>query len=202
MKFEIKNLSCERGGRYLFRNLNFFLSDGQLVLIQGQNGAGKSTLLKILAGLVTPQKGSVFSSESELNQHISYLGHKEGLKRALTPYENVKHLLSQNARSHFFSKIDTIFSMFDLQNVATIPCWHLSQGQRRKVVLAAIVLMRKKLWILDEPFTALDKQSESLVKKLFEQHLTQGGMIVMASHHQGEQEYIINQIIDLKAHRC
>lgn len=189
MKFEVKNLSCIRGEKYLFRNLSFYLSNGQLLLIQGHNGAGKSSLLKILAGLILPEKGCVYWDtkditrfSSEYHSHLCYLGHKDGLKKALTPYENIVNNILLGDSHYSPTHVQNMLTTFKLSNYNKTPCQELSAGERRKVALCAILLSNKSLWILDEPFNALDKFAVKIVKHCLMAHLAKGGGIIMVSH--------------------
>ncbi|MFI4938109.1 MAG: cytochrome c biogenesis heme-transporting ATPase CcmA [Candidatus Berkiellales bacterium] len=189
MKFEVKNLSCQRAGKYLFRRLNFDISPGQLIVIQGFNGAGKSSLLKILAGIMLPEKGKLLWNKMAIDdptspfyEHISYLGHKDGLRQALTPIENINsHFALANAKITPHEQHE-VLSALNLTAERDQPCEILSAGQRRKVMLAMVILKRKSLWILDEPFTAVDRTSCETLKRYFDQHLAHQGMIIMTSH--------------------
>lgn len=189
MKLEVKNLSCVRGNTYLFRNLNFNLAAGQLLWVQGQNGTGKSSLLKILAGLMLPEKGSVFWQGQTIDNLgamyyaiMSYLGHKDGLKRILTPNQNIKHHITLGQSEVTELEMDKMLELLGLRSHAQTPSQELSVGQRRKVALAALMLKQKPLWILDEPFTALDTQSVKIIKNRINHHLSQGAIVIMASH--------------------
>jgi heme exporter protein A len=189
MNFEVKNLAFSREHRYLFRKVNFSLSAGDLLHVQGFNGAGKSSLLKILIGLISPQKGHVFwhgkaihSDYSAFCEKVSYLGHKDGLKKTLTPIENVHHHLVLSGSACNQAMTNDLLQTLDLSRLRNTPCQRLSAGQRRKVALIPIILAKKPLWVLDEPFTALDNESINRLQALFFAHVAQGGMIIMASH--------------------
>jgi heme exporter protein A len=211
MILEVKNLSYTRSSsrdNYLFRKLNFKLSAGQLMVIQGNNGAGKSTLLKVVAGLIAPEKGGVYwkgdpiSKSTTYRSNMSYLSHKDGLRQALTLHENLILDIKLNTQAICNTQLTDVLNAFRLQECKQVFCQNLSAGQRRKLRLASIILKQSLLWILDEPFTFLDKQSSEVLRMYFRSHLTQGGMILMASHHTEEQES--HQIIDLssKASSC
>jgi len=189
MILNVKRLACYKGNKYLFRDLNFSVSPGQLLLIQGQNGSGKSSLLKILAGLSVPEKGKVYwgsdtiwKQRDKYCNQMSFLGHKEGMKRNLTPIENIRDLLIMAELPTHEEKMKQILAAVQLQAHAHYPCYQLSQGQRRKVALCALLVKQKPLWLLDEPFTALDKESIYHLQQRFIEHLRQNGMIVIASH--------------------
>jgi heme exporter protein A len=189
MTLVARNLSCFRGSQQLFRNLNVSLTQGELLLIQGQNGTGKSTLLQIMAGLLSPLKGQILWDEKIIakNSHyydcMSYLGHKDALKKDLTLDENIAMHLALAQVSTTSQKQDEILSALALSHQRTMLSQSLSAGQRRKTALATLMLKARKLWIMDEPFTALDTNSIKVVEDLLNTHLSQGGMIVMASHH-------------------
>lgn len=189
MKFEGKNLSCIRGDKTLFRKINFILSAGQSMFIHGHNGSGKTSLLKIIAGLVAPHKGMLYWNEFPIRQNtsdfrsvINYVGHKEGIRKALTPYENIRSHLALAGIACSKEKIAAVLDAFELQKAAYLPCEVLSRGQARKVMLAAMILKQKKLWVLDEPFSALDKNSCLTLAHYAAEHKKEGGMLIMTSH--------------------
>jgi len=193
MNYEAKNLSYRLGDSYLFRRINFKLSPGECLHIQGHNGAGKSTLLKILAGLAIAQKGTITWQQNNIHAKpeqyyaaMSYLGHKDGIKRALTPYENIMNCTTNENRCSV-AELHALLTTFQLVPLMHRFCYQLSAGQKRKVALASLILQKKPLWILDEPFTTLDLQSSHCFKQIMDQHLHQGGIIVLASHRVEEE---------------
>lgn len=205
MILSINNLSHSKGAKRLFHHLSFQLAPGERVLVQGANGAGKSTLLKIVAGLLTPDKGSItyqgYALHNETANYfneMSYLGHQNGLKKALTPFENVQAQLALANVSVTRTQIETLFEDLALTAHSHQLCETLSAGECRKVALACTLLKNKKLWILDEPFTSLDKASDLKLQGYCEQHLAKGGMIVFSCH-QGAHRYADAQIIPLSS---
>lgn len=186
MHFKVKRLACIKGNQYLFRNLNFSLSAGELVLVQGPNGSGKSSLLKILAGLASSEQGSV-----EHTSEIAYVGHKDGIKKGLSVIENIRLQLALGQQSSQINEIERVLETFRLHAQRDKLCAALSMGQRRKVALASLVLKQKPIWILDEPFTGLDNPSVEALCGYFNSHLSKSGMIVVASH----------AISEIKAHQ-
>ncbi|MCS5711401.1 cytochrome c biogenesis heme-transporting ATPase CcmA [Candidatus Berkiella aquae] len=203
MTLVIKNLSQSKGQSTLFRHLCFALEKGRQVLVQGANGAGKSTLLKIIAGLQSPDKGEItwqghplFSDKAQYFSHMSYLGHQNGLKRSLTPRENIEELLCLANANATCEKIERVFEDFALTEHANQRCETLSAGECRKVALAAVILKNKPLWLLDEPFNSLDKASYQRMQTSCQQHLASGGMIILSTH-QGSHHYDNSQIICL-----
>lgn len=183
MTLAIKNVSHTKGHKALFRHVSFTMDPGQRVLVQGANGAGKSTLLKIIAGLLSPDKGTI-----TYNGPKSYLGHQNGLKSVLTPLENIQELLMLANCRATSAQIDDVLSELGLLNRRHQLCGSLSAGECRKVALAAVILKKQTLWILDEPFNSLDKASYDKLQAYCQQHLSQGGMIIMSCH-QGSQHY-------------
>lgn len=200
MTVDIKNLSCKRGEHFIFRKLSFSISAGELLVIKGQNGSGKTSLLKMIAGLILPDKGTVswhhrnITESNDYCANMSFLGHKNGLKMALNPLENLANLLALGECKLSLPRVETVLRMLDLGAHCDKTCGQLSSGQQRKVALAAVILKQKPLWILDEPYTALDTQSIDSLNKLFMEHLANKGMIVMASHHpiKGCQHNVVN----------
>ena len=189
MKLVARNLSCTRGTRVLFRDLSFKLGSGELLWVQGQNGAGKSTLLKVLAGLCSPCSGDVVCDAP-----LSFLGHQLGLRRVLTIQENINYHLNLAGVSTNKHKEDFLKKL-QLNAYSDLPCSQLSAGQQRKVAFMIVALKQNPLWIVDEPFTALDKGSVGIVSKMMSAHLQEGGMIIMASHSEFEGNY--HQVVDL-----
>ena len=189
MKLEARNLSCVRGNKKLFRNLSFSLSAGELLWVQGQNGAGKSSFLKIVTGLLTPEKGGIFwqgcnviNQETEYKQAFGFLGHQHGLKKNLTIEENISYHLTLTGKPIRLNENPNLLGRFQLSDVRNYFPHQLSAGQQRKAALISLMLKEPTIWVLDEPFTALDMNSQLLLNTLMREHLFAGGMIVMASH--------------------
>ncbi len=189
MTIEAINISCMRSDNYLFRNLNFSVGAGELIRIDGQNGAGKSTLLKILTGLTSPDKGCVtwdkcsIAQSPHYNEQLAYLGHRDGINLNLTVMENITHQVQlAKAKINNAARQDLLEAL-SLSGKENKYCYQLSQGQRRKVAICAMFLKNKKIWILDEPFTSLDKSSIDVVKKSIQSHLAANGLVLMVSHH-------------------
>lgn len=175
----VNNISCVRQLTPIFANLSFTVSAGQALLIEGENGAGKSSLLRLLAGVATPASGHIVWEYSE---SFHYLGHQNGLKLDLTVRENIqlKYALTNN---NGFPLCHSIFQTLQLQSLLNKPVRLLSAGQKRRAALAMLWLHPKKVWILDEPLTALDTHSQHFFIDYLHEHLTNNGMAIISSHH-------------------
>lgn len=184
---EATELECERGGRKLFTGLSFKLGAGELLRIAGQNGSGKTSLLRILCGLLAPTLGEVRwkgSRIAELREDYSrdlvYLGHAPAVKDDLTPYENLDiacRLMGAEAHKEALGWALSAFS------VPELPVRKLSQGQRRRAALARLLLSESvRLWLLDEPFAALDAAAATYTEELVGRHLAAGGSVVYTTH--------------------
>ncbi len=185
----VVDLECIRGDNLLFSGLNFSLYEGQLMQVEGANGSGKTSLLRILAGLSRSSEGQVlWDGEDILKQRavyfaqVAYLGHTLGVKTDLSPLENLKIALA--LASIPFDEV-AVFRALELTGLAgkeDVPARSLSAGQKQRVALARLLVCPAKLWIMDEPFTALDVSGVSLVRDLLENHLQRGNMAVLTSH--------------------
>jgi heme exporter protein A len=184
---EAKDLECERGGRRLFAGLSFSLSGGELLRIAGPNGSGKTSLLRILCGLLTPTRGEVrwkgepvAKLREEFSRELVYLGHAPAVKDELTPLENLDiacRLAGLAATRDSLAEALAAFSVPDS------PVRKLSQGQRRRSALARLVLSPAvPLWLLDEPFAALDAAAASLLEGLIRGHVARGAAVVYTTH--------------------
>lgn len=180
-------LTCIREERILFDELSFTISPGDIVQIEGPNGAGKTSLLRIIAGLSRPYAGQVnYLDENitrcrdEYNEDLLYLGHLAGVKSELTAEEN----LNFNLRISGYSDFDTgdILSKVNLSGFEEALAGHLSAGQHRRTALARLWHTNCKVWILDEPFTAIDKKGVEELEQLFLEHANNGGCVIMTTH--------------------
>lgn len=187
---EVVDLACERGERLLFAHLSFALEVGALIQIEGRNGAGKTSLLRILCGLAQPSSGITHWRGDDIHRYrqkflseLLYLGHHHGVKGLLTPEENLKITCGLNAIIPQPSEIKQALNQVGLGNFYDYPCQNLSAGQKRRVALARLIIGQATLWILDEPFTSLDRFGVLLVEKLLIDHLASGGAAVITTHH-------------------
>lgn len=186
---EVQNLSCVRGDRRLFRGIAFSLEPGELLYLHGHNGSGKTTLLRTLCGLILPDEGEVLwhgenirGLREEFSKHLLYLGHKNGIKGDLTAQEN---LLISSILDGYPVDAGSAWNALErlgLDGHEDLPAKVLSQGQHRRVALARLLVNQASLWVLDEPFSALDKGAVSLLQAVIRAHLDQGGMVVLTTH--------------------
>ncbi|MDQ7091294.1 MAG: cytochrome c biogenesis heme-transporting ATPase CcmA [Methylococcales bacterium] len=187
---EVKNLYCERDERILFNKLHFKLGKGEILQVEGQNGSGKTTLLRILCGLSDAFEGDIFWQKEPLEEvrddyyrALLYVGHLTGVKAALTPEENLAWMIQLSAH---LNKL-TIYQALEkvgLFGFEEVPCHTLSAGQQRRVGLARLYLSSAPLWILDEPFTALDKKGVAEKEALIANHVNLGGSVILTTHHE------------------
>jgi heme exporter protein A len=180
------DLSCFRDDRHLFSSLDFSLIPGQVLLLEGENGSGKTSLLRIICGFREPDSGVVTWRGETIPQpnyyaEMAYVGHLDGIKKELTVLENLQVALAM-ARSNQLSIIQALAKV-KLTGYEDTLVHALSAGQKRRLSLARLLITQTLLWILDEPFTSLDKQGIALFESLMAEHCRKGGMIVMTSHH-------------------
>ena len=187
---ESRALACERDGRLLFERLDLQVSAGDMLQISGPNGSGKSSLLRLLAGLMQPSEGEVCIAgkalarqRAELAHNLMRLGHAAGIKGLLTAEENLAWLCALH-RPATLMQIRDALTAVGLRGFEDVPCHTLSAGQQRRVALARLFLNAPALWILDEPFTALDKQGVAQLERHLTQHCARGGMVILTTHHQ------------------
>lgn len=185
---ELINISCERAERTLFTGLSVQLDAGELIEVRGSNGAGKSTLLRIIAGLAQSYRGEIrwrgiqtSDSNALFSSQRLYLGHLPGIKPALLPMENLRWL------TELQTSFDEALGLEALQRLGVadfldLPCHQLSAGQQRRVALARLLSTQCNLWVLDEPFTALDQNGAELLENMLQQHLQAGGCAILSSH--------------------
>ncbi len=181
------DLTLFRGERCLFEGLSFALNPGELLLLEGRNGSGKTSLMRAIAGLLSLESGEVswdgepiLSRRQEFYEQLVWMTHRVGFKADLTLVENLRfeaHLRAQSS-----ADFDEVLERLDLSRLKRLPLRALSAGQQRRVALARMLLADAPLWLMDEPFTNLDREGRALVMQLAKQHLDRDGMCVMAAH--------------------
>lgn len=185
---ECKNLTCVREERVLFNNLNFALSPGEILHVEGPNGIGKTSLFRLLVGLSSPYSGDIYwqqqnimSDRESYYQKMLYLGHKSGVKPELTALENLQFFHRLYSPSVELDLWD-ILTLVGLVGYENVPTAQLSAGQQRRVALARMWFSDCPLWILDEPFTAIDKSGVKVIEALLIKHAQKGGMVILTTH--------------------
>ncbi|WP_082665431.1 cytochrome c biogenesis heme-transporting ATPase CcmA [Pseudoalteromonas sp. H105] len=184
----IKSVTCIKQERCLFEDLNFSLKSGQIMQLAGPNGAGKTSLLRIIAGFAAPDEGDVFWRENSITKNyddfareLLFIGHKTGVNAQLTAVENVRFWLQIQGYSNE-QELYPLLAKIGLVGLEDVPVRSLSAGQQRRVALLRLWLNDAKLWILDEPFTALDKAGVAFLQDRFVSHLENGGAILLTTH--------------------
>jgi len=201
---EATGLDCARGGRMLFRGLSLSLRGGERLRIMGANGSGKTSLLRILCGLLSPDAGEVRWQGSaisrlreEYSKQLLYLGHAAAVKDELTPAENLRITCTLAGMSVVENAVEVSLGRFGLSGMES-PVKKLSQGQKRRAALARLPLSESiPLWLLDEPYAALDAAATRLVEELIDGHVARGGAVVLTTHQ--DTRVGASQVIDLDA---
>ncbi|MHB8624373.1 MAG: cytochrome c biogenesis heme-transporting ATPase CcmA [Sulfuricaulis sp.] len=181
-------IECVRGDRPLFSHLSFRLKPGELLHVTGANGIGKTTLLRTLCGLTRASTGeirwngsTIRDLDDDYRSQIAYIGHSNGIQGELSPGENLHSIACLGENGHT-TLIDNTLIRLGLDSYRHFPAKILSQGQKRRLALARLMVQQKSLWILDEPFSALDVNSIALMTEILMEHLARGGLVVMTSH--------------------
>ena len=181
------SLSLLRGERCLFRELNFALSAGELMLVLGPNGSGKTSLLRSIAGLMELETGYISwqgvptaKDRQSYSAELLWMGHRVGFKGDLTLIENLRFEAGLHSAS--LAELDRVLDRLGLSNLSDLPLRSLSAGQQRRVALARMLISDGRLWLMDEPFTNLDADGQSLVIELIAEHLASNGLCVIAAH--------------------
>ena len=186
----LESVSCVRGGKSLFANLDLEIKPGSILRISGDNGSGKSSLLRILCGLLPPQAGKVVwgdqlihEDRDQFHSELIYLGHIPALKADFTALENLINLALLGGQVITAKEALQALSAAGLADQAHRVVRTLSQGQKQRIALARLRLPQPKpLWILDEPFNALDQKSNQLLQSLLVEHGKHGGIVALSSH--------------------
>jgi heme exporter protein A len=179
MQLTASGISCVRGGRTLYDELSFSLSSGELLLLTGPNGSGKTSLLRQVAGLLPLDAGVIAFEGFERTEETHFLGHAVAVKDALTVSENLSFWRELYGRA---GEPASALARLKLGPLADLPAGVLSAGQKRRLALARLVAIRRKLWLLDEPDTALDAEGRATLLEIIAEHRAGGGMVLMASH--------------------
>lgn len=185
----VHDLTCVRGTRPLFQGLAFSLGSGAWAHVRGGNGAGKTSLLRLLTGLAKPEAGEVrwngkplAEAGEEWRRDMLYMGHHSAVKEELTALENLRFAAELDGQALDEDGAMAALGRFGLAGREDLPVRVLSAGQRRRVLLARTLTRRARVWILDEPFTALDTKAVDMLAGIVQQHLAGGGSAVITSH--------------------
>ncbi|MEY4588469.1 MAG: cytochrome c biosis heme-transporting ATPase CcmA [Pseudomonadota bacterium] len=197
--------TCWRSDEALFEPVDFTLESGDIVQVVGPNGAGKTTLLRCLCGLYNDYRGDIIWMDAswrsqfyEFSQHLLYLGHNTGVKKSLTAAENLSWYLGVQEGSAALSRVEGALAEVGLESYVDTPCQELSAGQLRRVALARLYATERKLWVLDEPFTAIDIAGVAELEHHLQNHVAQGGTVLLTTH----QALAIRQVKSLTLVPC
>ncbi|MEJ8476412.1 heme ABC exporter ATP-binding protein CcmA [Roseibium algae] len=192
MKLIADNLTVDRGGRRVFAGLSFSLESGNALVVTGANGVGKSSLLRTLAGLVVQVEGKITldggQADLTVPEHTHYFGHQSAIKPALSVLENLSFWrdFTAPARAAPFAApaygLNDILELLGIGHTADLPAAYLSAGQTRRLALARLFVSPRPIWLMDEPTSALDTAAEAQLIGLMNDHLSDGGMIITATH--------------------
>ncbi|HBO37250.1 MAG TPA: heme ABC transporter ATP-binding protein CcmA [Pasteurellaceae bacterium] len=188
-QLQIKQLACQRGDNILFTGVTLNWQSGDFVQIEGHNGIGKTSLLRILVGLAQPLEGEVrWNSEAiskcreEYYHDLLYLGHQAGIKPELTVWENLQFYQKISHCRQGSEALWDVVEKIGLLGREDIVASQLSAGQQKRIALARLWLSNASLWVLDEPFTAIDKNGVQALTELFERQVKKGGIVILSSH--------------------
>jgi heme exporter protein A len=188
-EFVGQNLTCIRGERVVFQELDFSIDEGEVLYLQGPNGSGKSTLLRLMAGLMRPIGGALLWNGENIREEpetfrslLHYVGHQDAIKTALTVEENLSFWAEMSGTEPEKRNVRGALKTFSLTHLAALPARFLSAGQRKRLNLARICATSAPLWLLDEPSSSLDTASVSQLRGAIEAHQDKGGMVAVATH--------------------
>lgn len=187
-QLEVSGLECIRQDIILFQDISFKLQSGDLLQVDGLNGSGKSSLLRILAGLMQQNAGKISWQRKEIStcryeyqQELSYIGHLNGVKDALTALENLRVMVALAGSKPEFP-LSKALDQIELVGMESIPLSRMSAGQKRRVALARLFITKAAIWLLDEPFTSLDASGKLVIERLIAEHCACGGIIIFSTH--------------------
>ncbi|MEY3543057.1 MAG: hypothetical protein RLZZ140_273 [Pseudomonadota bacterium] len=185
----VVNLSCSKGERILFSGVQTELKPGEILHVRGENGVGKTSLLRMVVGLSTPAAGDILWNDVPISrcresylENLLFLGHHSALKADLTATENLRFSSSIDGMALTEGAVTAVLGQFGLKGREQFPIEWLSAGQKRRVLLARLSLRSAKLWVLDEPFNALDINATEFLLQMIADHLAADGMVLMTSH--------------------
>lgn len=178
------NLACRRGGRDVFAGIDFSVAAGEILAISGRNGAGKSSLLRMIVGLLRIAEGRISleggDPESTIGEQAHYVGHQDALKSSLSVAENLRFWAGFLGNGS--ADVDEPLAAVGLDALLDLPAAYLSAGQRRRLSIARLLAVRRPIWLLDEPMSALDSAAQRRLTEIMHAHLSGGGIILVATH--------------------
>ena len=198
----VQGLSYAYSDRFLFKNLSFHLNPGEVIKISGANGSGKTTLIKILTGILKNYEGKISLKNEEekslknLSDEVFYMGHKNALKENLTVQENLQHdfrLLNSNK-----NELDSYLEKLNLKEFLFTRVSELSEGQKRKIILACCLASNSSIYLLDEPFINLDVDSQEIIMEAMDSKIHNGAAVIFTSHDQNIKNSIELNLNDYK----
>lgn len=199
-------LGCTKGGRQLFSNVDCNLLAGQWLYVTGANGVGKTSLLRMVCGLATVDEGSILWNATPIQkqpetyrQDLCYLGHLNALQESMTVDENLSFTSALGGLAPSPVQRQQVLTRFGLRGKRQQLVRHLSQGQKRRVALSRLALSPARLWVLDEPYVAMDEAGVQMLADLIAGHLTNGGLAVLTSHQRVPIGNIPAQLLELQA---
>lgn len=202
---EACGLTCSKRDRTLFEGLSLVVNTGELLYLRGPNGAGKTSLLRILTGLSAPDSGAVLYNGVNISEDktgyyrdLFYLGHKSGTNGSLSALDNLSFWLAQHSISMQENALYDVLAKVGLVGLEDVPVRYLSAGQQRRVALSRLWLKPAKVWILDEPFTALDVKGVHLLETSMKEHVRRGGLIITTSHQPLSENAGEHRVFDLE----
>ena len=206
LSLTLSALGCSKGGRALFKNVSCTLHAGQWLYVAGANGVGKTSLLRMLCGLAPIESGDILwnqqpihSQKEAFRQDLCYLGHLNALQESMSVEENLRFTTALAGIAPNAAQLHEVLSRFGLRGRAKQLVRHLSQGQKRRVALSRLVLGRARLWVLDEPYVAMDEAGVQMLADLIASHLDGGGLAVLTSHQKVPVGQHPAQMLELKA---
>ena len=202
---EACGLTCSKRDRTLFEGLSLVVNTGELLYLRGPNGAGKTSLLRILTGLSAPESGAVSyngmdiaEDKTDYYRDLFYLGHKSGTNGSLSALDNLSFWLAQHSTSVQENVLYDVLAKVGLVGLEDVPVRYLSAGQERRVALSRLWLKPAKVWVLDEPFTALDVKGVHLLETSMKEHVSRGGLIITTSHQPLSETAGEHRVFDLE----
>jgi len=200
------NIGCSKGGRQLFRGIQCTLRSGRWLHVAGANGIGKTSMLRMLCGLAPIESGdilwngqSIRAQRTTFQQDLCYLGHLNGLQESMTVQENLAFATALRGYAANAAQVSDTLARFGVAGRGQQLVRHLSQGQKRRVALSRLALTPARLWVLDEPFVAMDDTGIRMLADLIAEHLGHGGLAVLTSHQPVDIGTVPVQTLELRA---